>query len=357
LVTDGGIGQARSTLAVVRALAQGGYLPAVTYSNRFSLAAASQYCGRRIPVPLLEENGQGYTKAVAAELDRGDYLTVLATSDRALLALGAPVRHLIDKALLIDSAARAQIPVPPTIPFSSPSALRAAASRLPYPAVVKPQMSSLRPLKVGSPAELANAQIPDVSVVVQPHIDQPLWGMAGVVWEGRMVAAVNYRCLRTIVDFGMTCAAQTTTPNEQMEPKLLDLMHGYQGIFQAQFAGPFLLDINPRPYGSLPLAVKAGANLPAIYCDLLQGESIDGPIVARPGVWYRWIEGDLRHVASRLRRGKMGPLKALHTLHPHRGAAHSTESWTDLKPLLARVGYVVRKGAYANRRKVGSVTG
>jgi hypothetical protein len=339
LVTDGGSGQARSALAAVRALAARGYRPAVTVSGRWSIAAASRHCARRVEVPGVFD--PGYADAVRSELAARPYLAVLGASDAALLALGEPVRHLVDKAAIAPRGRRAGLAVPPMQVFGSRDELLASRDLLEYPLVVKPTLSFHSVVRVDSPEALGRVVVADGPVVVQPYLREALHAVVGVAHHGRFVAAAHQRYLRTWPpDCGTACAAVTVAPDRDLESRLLLLLEGYEGIFQAQFAGPYLLDLNPRVYGSLPLAVAAGANLPAIWCDLLRGVD-PGEVRARPGVFYRWIEGDVRHVATAIRRGSMGLGAALRSLRPHRAAAHSTESLVDPRPMLSRIGYAL----------------
>lgn len=334
LVTDGGDGQARSSLAAVRALAAGGYRPAVTVSARWSLAASSRYCARRVPVPPVTE--PGYVEGVRAELAARPYLTTLAASDAALLALGVPVRHLVDKAELVHRAREAGLEMPPTRLFASrPELLDASDLELPF--VLKPAISTYPAVLVRSKDELAKAARRDGRFIVQQYVRENLRAAAGVVWGGRLVAMVHQRYFRTWpAECGTACAAQTTEPDLELEQRLLRLLDGYEGVFQAQLAGNHLLDLNPRVYGSLPLAVAAGANLPALYCDLVRGGDVD-TVRARPRVFYRWLEGDLRHMAWALHPGRRVVGSALKMLRPHRGTAHSTESLRDPMPMVARL--------------------
>jgi hypothetical protein len=107
-------------------------------------------------------------------------------------------------------------------------------------------------------------------------------------------------------------------------------------MFKAQLIGPYLLDVHPRVHGSMPIADAAGVNLVALYCDLLRGEDV-GPVTAREGVLYRWLESDVAHIAFSWRTGSIGMREALGALRPRRGTAHSTESLSDPKPILARL--------------------
>jgi hypothetical protein len=142
---------------------------------------------------------------------------------------------------------------------------------------------------------------------------------------------------------GMSSAAETVEPDIASEEAVVRLLAHYEGVFQAQFAGPYLLDINPRVYGSFPLAVKAGANLVGIYCDLLRG--LEASLVrARPNVFYRWLDGDLRNVRWAVKNGRMSLIDAARALRPRPGAAHSVESLTDPGPILARLMARLRGG-------------
>ena len=158
-----------------------------------------------------------------------------------------------------------------------------------------------------------------------------------------MLQAAHARWLRMWkIGVGNAAAAETTAPDPILEARLLELLDGYDGVFNAQFIGPHLLDVHARVYGTHPLAVAGGVNLIASFCDLLQGRDVPERR-ARPGAFFRWIEGDLRHVWSALRAGRMSPSEALDALRPRRGAAHSTESLTDPGPMLARLGFGARR--------------
>ena len=337
LVTSDGP-QLRDSLVAVRGLAAAGYRPAIAVSCGFSLASMSRYCLRRIDIPHHED--PGYVPAIHAELRRLPYLTVLPASEVALLALGVAVPDLVDKARVEELGRAVGIPSPPGRVFESGEELLAAANELEYPVIVKPAVHTYHATRVESPAGLANAVLKEGAVMVQPYLNHSLHAVSGVLWKGRLVAAVHERWFRIWrYHSGVATAAETVAPDELLEDRLTRLMAGYDGYFHAQFAGPYLLDINLRVHTSHPLSMAAGVNLVGIYCDLLRGE--DMPTVrGMPGVFFRWIEGDVRHVAKALRLGSMGPLEALAALRPRRGTVHSTESLSDPLPMFSRLGYL-----------------
>ncbi len=337
LVSDGGRGGSRDAVAAVRALEAGGYLPAVTVSNGSLLGMPSRYAARRVEVPPVST--EGYADAVRAEMTRGSYLTVLPASEDSLIALGGGLTHLIDKVKLHEGAERVGIPTPPSRTFSGRMETLAAGSELEYPVVVKPAIRRSSAVFVRRREDLASALTVDGPTVVQRFMNEGLRAASGVIWRGRLVAAVHERWLRIWPDrCGLACAAETVAPDLDLEKRLVELMRGYEGIFCAQLAGPYLFDLNLRVYSSHPLAVAAGVNLVALSCDLLRGQRVeDTPQRPRTGAFYRWLEGDVRRVLVAVRRGDLAPRAALEALRPRRSAAHSTESLRDPGPLLSRL--------------------
>ena len=183
-------------------------------------------------------------------------------------------------------------------------------------------------------------------MLVQPLIRDPQHSVSGVIWRGELAASEHQRYLRMwpADPGGPATAVCTTDPDIELEKRLLHLLRSHEGPFQAQFRGDFLLDLNPRVSTSLPLAVAAGVNLPAIYCDLRRGSQV--PFVqARPGVFYQWLDGDVRSVIWSWRRGCLSAGDAIRALFPHRGTVHGLESLRDPGPMLARV--------FAVRHKLG----
>ncbi|HEY5170951.1 MAG TPA: hypothetical protein VIK54_04410, partial [Acidimicrobiia bacterium] len=81
LLSEGGNGESRAAVTAVRALAHAGYRTSVTETNRLSLAGASRWCDRRVPVPPVESDAAAYAKAIRAELAARPYVTTFFTTD------------------------------------------------------------------------------------------------------------------------------------------------------------------------------------------------------------------------------------------------------------------------------------
>ena len=67
-----------------------------------------------------------------------------------------------------------------------------------------------------------------------------------------------------------------------------------------------LIEVNPRLWGALPLAVKAGVDFPALLWALSRGEDVLPVFAYAPGVRLRWaVYGELAHAWHRLRSGDL----------------------------------------------------
>lgn len=334
LVVDDGDSQSRTALVAARALAAGGYRVAATVSGPRSLVGASRICSLRIPAPPISD--PSFDDVLARAVGERAYECVLPASDAALVKLEPAVRDLLDKRGLARAAGAAGIATPESVPFSDVAALTAAADELAYPVVLKPLRSVWRPYRVGSPEELRSEPPPSGPLLVQPYLAGTLRAVAGVTWRGELVAAVHQRYLRTWPpEAGGASCAVSVEPDAGLEERLARLLGDRDGLFMAQLVDDVLLDLNPRVYGSLPLAVAAGVNLPAVWCDLLRGAKAV-PRRGRPGVVFRSTEGDVRHVLSQLRSRSMSVGAAARALRPRRGVAHPVESLRDPGPMLAR---------------------
>ena len=178
------------------ALAADGYRPAVTEYDGLSLAGASRHCARRVPVPLGEVDAEGYAKAVRAELETRPYLAVFPSTDAALVALDAPVQHLINKESSARLAEAAGLPVPPSRRVRQRRrSCSARPDELEYPIVVKPVVKRYAAARVESAQELEAFAGRDGAMIVQPYLRDNLRGVVGLMWQGKLMAATHLRYL------------------------------------------------------------------------------------------------------------------------------------------------------------------
>lgn len=336
IVTSEGQTHDRSALATVRALAMAGRKTVVATSDAASLAARSRFAFEVCSIVAPSE--PGFSRAIGDLEKQWDAITTFPTSDGALNALHPDTLRLMDKSSLAVEAATVGLDVPPTHLFASAEQLRTLAGDIGFPLIVKPSRKipgGPIATRVGSEADLSAVAI--TGGIAQPFIGDTTRAIAGVAWGGRLVAVLQQRYKRTYPPKAGTASFAVSEPVDTGKAAALEgLLAGHDGIFQAQFVGESLIDVNLRPYGSMPLALAAGLNLPDIVCRLTSGEAVS-PITARIGARYRWIDGDLRSLRAEVRAGTRGLRSAVWEAMPRPGTCHSIISVSDPLPLLVRL--------------------
>jgi predicted ATP-grasp superfamily ATP-dependent carboligase len=282
----------------------------------------------------------------------------------------AAVEANLDKRRLVEAAAAAGLASPKTLICESDVEAAAAARELGFPVVLKPAKAILdhggswsRP---NTRVVLDQAQLEDLlpaygrPFLVQARERGVVYSCGGVMGADGLLALVTSRYRRTWPpDAGEVAYSETVETPRALAQGIESILSslGWEGLFEVELIrradGSFAaIDLNPRLYGSLEVAIAAGAPLPAIWCDWLLNSSALGSDV-RPGVRYRWEEGDLRHLLWQLRRGQMG--LAAEVLVPHRGVVHPNFRISDPGPLFARAlqlaGRAREKYAQNNSRK------
>jgi predicted ATP-grasp superfamily ATP-dependent carboligase len=355
-----------AALATVRGLRAAGYEPWVGsivpdgYAQRSAAAAGVL----RLPSPA--EGQEQFVAAAKVAVERCRAEVVLPTSESATAALavhsdsfdgavvGVPsveaLRELTDKSALARLAQTAGLASPPSVEVDSLRALddETVLAELAFPAVVKPVRSAGRratgvhevpdAVRVGGLEALRRevARQPDVPWLVQPFISGRLIGVAGVSENGRLLCTVHQVAHRIFPrDCGGSTYAETVPRLARLDEGLGRLLAplGLTGIWHAQFiadgSDAYLIDFNPRPYGSLALAIAAGANLPALWVDALTGRQTQ-PCNYRVGRRYRAELRELGYLAHALRAADLRA--ALSVLVPRRHTAHAVLSVRDPAP-------------------------
>ncbi len=335
IVTSAGRSNDRSALATVRALGVAGRRVVVVASHSASLAAASRFATEVIAIKSLNEGDYGRTvREIAADRDAW---VIFATSDAALRSLYPATDELMDKATLGDRAQAVGLSTPESKELAA-SDIDETFAKAVFPMIVKPRTKTpggRAATRVDNPDELREALVD--GGLVQPFILDTTRALSGIVWDGVLVASVQQRYLRTFPSrAGTASAAITEAVNGRWAESLRMLLAETNGIFQAQFVGSELIDLNLRPYGSMPLALAAGLNLPDLVCRLSAGEVVN-PVTGKAGVRYRWMDGDLRTLMSDLRHGNRSIVDTITALLPHQGTAHSITTIDDPRPGLVRL--------------------
>lgn len=338
LVTDG---EHRAALAVVRALGTAGFRVFVCSSRARCLAGSSRRCtaAEQVPDPLAQP--AAFADAVLAVARRRSVQVVLPITDAALLAVlprrdafgdiavpfvdVARFRRMSDKQELLQVAHDLGIAVPAQRSIGS---LREAdallAEGLRFPVVLKPSRSvagsgdALASFGVRHAADadsfrkgVAEFSAAAFPLLVQERVVGPGTGVFLLRWDGRIRLAFAHRRLREKPPAG---GVSVLCESVALDPALLEqsgrlLEHfDWVGVGMVEFkrdaatGTPYLMEVNGRFWGSLQLAVDAGANFPVRLVEACTGVELPPDRGYRTGLQLRWFWGDADHLLLRLLR-------------------------------------------------------
>ncbi len=342
VVTDG---QYRMTVALVRELLRAGHEVTVTAADNapplaFHVRGVTDtvrmparlsdvtrretlldICYKR-NVPALFPVGAKTLETVSQFADH--FSTVcftLVSPPRVLEAAG-------DKPAVAALAASLGIPTPQPYIFEGAEPIEKFARRLPYPVVLKYRCGE----KLGLPAErrytiarnesefykryvtMHDVQPP---VLVQELIPGPGWGVEAVMDQNsRPVALFCHRRLREYPLTGgpsTACVSDWSPALVEQAVSLLQTMR-FVGIAMVEFKGEpgqeRLLEVNPRVWGSYPLAPLSGASMADAYVRAAAGEVLPEATdcAFRTGQVMQFFPNDLMRGLTALKRGKVSPL-------------------------------------------------
>jgi len=383
LLTDA---QERGVVGAARGLKSTGRYNVAAAGGRFPAATHwSRDCDQRLRLPDPGRNVVGFVKALETVVRRGRYAVLIPGGEAAMVAisahrhlfephtkLGLPPHHVVErsyeKARVLDDAAAALLAPPPSVVCLSHPEARAAASDMGFPVMIKPARSEVVDEPAGLQRHEASRMAWDgvaldhtlhrfgVPIIIQRYEQDPsVLSVAGVIAEGRLLAVATSRYHRTWQPWaGSASSSQTVSTPPELATKVQGFLArmGWQGIFEVELLAMgesrfALIDFNPRVYGSLSLAIEAGANLPAVWCDWLLGRS-PIPILARPDIRYRWEEGEAYNLLWRIRHGKI--TEAGSVLRPQRGVVHALFRYRDPGPLIAGIFYAALTTLRRGRR-------
>jgi predicted ATP-grasp superfamily ATP-dependent carboligase len=360
--------QERFALAACRTLHDAGYAVSAVADQTPAATHWSRCCDSRHVLVDAKEDADAFVDGLVEIVRRQKHAVLLPGADAALLAiserrdrlepyvrLGMPspeaVAAATDKIRLVDAADASGLRSPETAVCHSRADGVRAAREIGMPVVLKPRCTAFerdgaihqRPSIYIESEERLEACVDEFGLpyLIQRVIPGEVYSVAGVMTEEGMRAFAAARYVRTWPpEAGNVAFAETVEPPDGMSDRVAVLLRelGWTGIFELELIRAadgdfFSIDLNPRLYGSLALASRAGTPLAVIFCDWLLGRSAQ-PVTARAGVRYRWEDADLRHAVARFRTRRYRDAAA--ALRPRRDVAHAYFRITDPGPMVAR---------------------
>jgi len=310
--------------------------------------ALAQRHGAGVVLPMTE-----ITTHLLARTNPTRAPTVIAAPPSAAFEL------LSDKWRLFELAARLEVPIPPTRFVERAADAPACAAQLGYPVVVKPYRSRVPVGDRWQPGEVRLAAsedelralvardpaLHDHHFLLQGYVEGTGQGLFAAWYGGEAVALFAHRRIREKPPSGgvsvVSESVPVSAPMRDAATRLLEAVD-WQGLAMVEFkvaadGTPFLIEVNPRPWGSMQLAVDAGVDFPWLLYQMCKGLQLDRVTSYRQGQRLRWLLGDLDRLYLALREGATPRSRRLREiaafLRPRfRHVRHEINRWDDMGP-------------------------
>ncbi len=338
-VTDG---QWRKTLAVVRSLGEKGIEVTIGENTRLATSLFSKYATKRVVYPSPKTRPDTFIDYLLDELKETSYDILFPMEEETLLLIAknrerfSKLTHLLipdyekiefarNKKNIIKKAQELGIPYPKTRAIKHIDEIGEVSKEIGYPVVIKPQVSfgSYGIKRARNEEELISKYKEVHKIYPFPLIQESIpqegeaFGVSALFNKDSQLRAVFvHKRLREYPVTGGPSTLRESVKNEKVQELGLRLLKAldWVGVAMVEFkvdprdGEPKLLEVNPRFWGSLQLAILSGVDFPYLIYRMAKEGDIEPVLDYKIGVRCRWmLPGDLLAFFSNLRRLKISP--------------------------------------------------
>ncbi|HEX5411668.1 MAG TPA: ATP-grasp domain-containing protein [Terriglobia bacterium] len=322
------------SLGIVRSLGRKGIRVSVLADKPTRLASHSRYCSARYEVPPPGEDS--FYSAVMNLLHRIHFDLIIPVGYDATRALAQhqvavnslssleiadseKIQRAADKRYVNELASEVGVPAPKSFSPTHPNEVRDLSRGIKYPVVIKAASEPL--VKKGvqyarTPHELIeryealwqeSKQSPTPPPIVQEYIPGFGCGFFALYQKGTCKRIFMHRRVREVPPSGgISCCAESYYDPKLKEygTRLLDQL-GWHGVAMVEFRYDTdvndykLVEINPKFWGSLDLALAAGVDFPYYLCQMAQGQTIEYSEEYIRKIRFHWPLLETLHILQR----------------------------------------------------------
>jgi protein-tyrosine-phosphatase/predicted ATP-grasp superfamily ATP-dependent carboligase len=337
----------RSFLAVVRSLGRHNLQVHVAWCPHDFAAVHSKYIFKVHDISPYAVTNDSWKYSLISILQRENFDLVIPCNDRTIIPLQthrADLEHInpiyllneksyevaFDKFKTTELARSLGIPVPREMLVSNqPIEAEAVLSKFQLPVVFKPRTSFNRQdvvnrrnvMKIYNPEELSiclNSMRSQDTVIIQENFIGTGVGVEILAEKGQVLFAFQHIRVHEPLMGGASSYRKGVPVQAELLDATKKLMQAlnYTGVAMVEFKVNFktgewvLLEINARFWGSLPLAVAAGADFPYYLYQLLLEGKREFPQNYQTGIYCRNLLDDLRWLRHNIRANRLDPTLA-----------------------------------------------
>ena len=185
--------------------------------------------------------------------------------------------------------------------------------------------------------------------IMQEYVSGAGYGVSMLFNHGQLRAKFIHKRLRAKIATGGTSTKRISTRNQLIEDyaeKLLTSLN-WHGVAMVEFivnevtGQAWIIEVNPRFWGSLALAIQSGVDFPY----LLYRMAIDGDVAPilkyKEGVTTRWLLGDILATISSVKATKS--LRPIFQFFDFRNESYDDFYWDDSWPFFIQGAYYLNK--------------
>lgn len=340
----------RAFLSVIRSLGRAGLQVHVGMCEPNDLALKSKYIAAYHSIPAFHGGDSRWVEAMQAILRKTPFQLVIPCNDHAVIPLqihrdrllqfsrlctlsDEAFRRAFDKIETYRLAEELGIPQPTGKVADCRESADAILAGFSFPVVLKPP-SSFTAENLGSKRAVVRARTRDEferhlreardwgRVLVQENFNGVGVGVELLAQAGKTLLAFQHVRVHEPLEGGGSSYRKSVPLDPQLLAASEALLRAlnYTGVAMVEFKHDFetgrwvLIEINGRFWGSLPLALAAGADFPlSLYEMLVHGRTEFSPRY-RSGVYCRNVPADLRWLLANLRSDRNDPTLATRPL-------------------------------------------
>ncbi|WP_406661216.1 ATP-grasp domain-containing protein [Methanolobus sp. ZRKC3] len=325
------------SLVVTRSLGRNGI--DVTTSDYTKLAPTyySKYSKDHFVYPHPIENSESFINCILKNVKKNNYEALIPVNSEETYLI-AKYKHKFtpylkvplhdydsimranDKGELLKIAEDIDIPIPKTYNLNNMSEIKQVAEKLNYPAVIKLKntKSSIGLSYVHSKEEFISKYVETVSnfhlsasnlPIVQEYIPGDGYGVSALFNCGDPRAIFTHKRLREYPSSGGPSTCRISTEHKEMEKiavKILKYLN-WHGVAMVEFKldsrtnKPYVIEINPRFWGSVNQAVAAGVDFPYLLYQMAVDGDVKPVFNYKMGVKTRFLINDFRSLSDILK--------------------------------------------------------
>jgi len=270
----------------------------------------------------ISEKKSGYTFIPVSDYSLLGVLTIRKKLEKSIklpLASTQSIEVALDKGKTLSLVKDLSIPYPETFFPKNLSDVRRISKRLKYPVIVKPRKSkvvvgnrvlSYRVKVAYNEKDLIRnfkmLHVPKNPPLIQSVVKGVGYGFFALFNRGEIRAFFIHRRIR---EFPVGMGASTLRESaydarvKRFGKRILEELN-WHGVAMVEFKmdekgkKPKLMEINPRFWGSLRLAIEAGVDFPLLLYRMITEGDVERVMKYKLGVRCRWFVGDMLHLLS-----------------------------------------------------------